>query len=350
MNEASVPIDIDPVLRRKRPLRDLLDDLGLYDYKPIAPAGLAPLDPGSEVLVVLEPVAERSSQRVLLKERHSYLSDDEYRLQLELHRHLFRNGGPVAPLPEFVADRLPLITPDGRLFSLQAWVEGRALNADSLSDLAALGDALACFHLATADFKWTASPDVHKEPRERFEKAEFYRYLLRNYLGDSPDPLEMSLYAALRHARAQLDALYEKTGPEPRQPIHGDSDPANALRLSHKCVLLDYDDVHLSTRAADLAWLLTLCAGLKPVAGPVALRFRSTWSKPHLDTIIGSYQARARLDYAGTQALRWWMVAAVICAVVDCFHHNGWLIEPTPLRREGRKALSLIDELKDIDL
>ena len=350
MNEAKVPIDDGRVVRRDRPLRTLLDELGLNDYKPIGPGGLMSMDPGSEVFVVLEPAAEQSHQRVLLKERHSYLSDDEYRLQMELHRHLFRNGGPVVPLPEFAADRLPLMTPDGRLFGLQDWMEGRSLNADSLTDLAALADTLACFHLAAVDFNWTASSDVHKEPRDRFGKAEFYLSLLHNYFENPPDPLETRLYAALRYAGAQLDGLYDKTGPEPLQPIHGDPDPANALLLSHKCVLLDYDDAHLSTRAADLAWLLTLCAGLKPVAGPVALTFRSTWSKPHLEAIIESYQARARLDHAGTHALRWWLVAAVICVVVDNFHHNGWSLEPAALRREGRKALSLIEELKDIQL
>lgn len=341
---------VQPVFAGDRPMRELLDELGLQDYESVESTTSMIQDCGQEVFAVLKPVSNKNSERLLLKERRSYLSDAEFRKHIELHRHIFRNCGPVVPLPASFVDRLPLSTPNKRLFEVLTWVEGSPVNPESASDLALLGNTLARFHIAAADFCWVASPDLHKEPRDRFAKAEFYRPLLRDGLGKSCHPLETRLYELLQHARTRLDSINCLIGPEALQAIHGDPDTVNALIVTDGCLLLDYDDAHLSTRAADLAWLATLTSGMERVVGSVQYSFRAEWSRPLLKAIIGGYQKRMALGTPGLEGLRWWMTASIVCAAVDCFFDDGCLVDRSRLNAECSRALELISELERMQL
>lgn len=332
------------------PLRELLDELGLRDYMAASAPGRPLTAPGREVFALLREAARPQAPRLLLKQRQAYLSDAEFRLHVELHRHLFRAAAPVVPLPPGFAEKLPLEAADGRLFELQVWVGGRTPRADSPADLKLLGGALAEFHAAAASFPWRGGAEVHGEPRQRFAKADFYRRRLRDALGASADALEAPLYELLGRARARLEAAYAEFGPEPLQPVHGDPDTHNGLILDGRCLLFDYDDAHLSTRAADLAWLLTLCAGLRQLDERVPYTFRDRWSEEGLRAILDAYLRAAPLEPSGRAALRWWMVAATVCATVDCFFHGECLVELSRLRDECARAIGLIHELEHIEL
>jgi Ser/Thr protein kinase RdoA (MazF antagonist) len=312
-------------------LDELLTELGLEGWCPVD-GGVRGGTEEDHLVAVLS----RDGTSIVLKERAAYLSDEEFDCVVSNNRALARAGAPVPPVPEALARLVARRAPAGRRFSTVLWVGGRPLDPDAREDLECLGRALARFHRAARQIDAT-EPRVRSEPRERFGKARHHRRLLESRLGpELTDELYERLVAAQR-----LVAGYP-AGAMPSQLLHGDVDPHNAVRTESGCVLLDVDDMHSGPVISDLAWLAILTAGMRRTADEAGYTFRDEWDGERCDAVLGAYRSEARLERT-PPGLRPWLVASVVCAMTDCFHHNRWLVDERRLRDEAMRALHLAD-------
>jgi Ser/Thr protein kinase RdoA (MazF antagonist) len=312
----------------------VLSALGLSAYQPVE-GGVW----GEGLLAAVR--RDDSGERLLLKEKRSYLSDAELLVHLDLHRFAAGRGAPVAPIPPALVDRLPLRLPEGRLIEVQTWIGGRKVDPQSAADVAAAGRALARFHRAAEGFPWPAGSCLHQEPRERFGKAEYYRSFLALVLEDAEHPLLLELYDDLADARRSLRDL------EPERPLHGDPAPSNFLIEEGECVLIDLDDAHLGPPDEDLAWLMTMCGALR-WRGETCLGLCEGW-EPELTRAAWAGYRSEQPESGEPLRLRPWLVASVVCAVVDCLTDEGGLILPREEFEENcHRALWLIDQTEDL--
>lgn len=323
-----------------RPLVALLEDLALDGWSPVLAAAPchAAKDPGAAIRAVLE----RDGERIVLKERATYLGVEEFRFQVAAHRRLADAGAPVPAVPAGLADRVAACAPAGRDFHVYAWVDGRTLRADAPADVACLAASLARFHAHSTSLVDEAGGLRHREPRDRFGKTRFYRPLLDRGLGSLARDRADRLYRALDDAEAAL------THRSRLCVLHGDVDVDNAVASGEECVLIDLDDLHVGPPLSDLAWLMTLTAGMAKSPGPPAYRFREAWNTELLQAIADGYAAGATLHADDRADLPSWLVASIACATVDAFYHDGWLIDARAVATEVDLALSLIDAVDDV--
>jgi Ser/Thr protein kinase RdoA (MazF antagonist) len=274
---------------------------------------------------------------VLLKERAPYLAEEEFDYQLRAHRELARAGAPVPAVPEAIADLVAARAPSGRAFSVQAFVHGRAPCAESEKDLAEIGLAVARFHAASAAVEPPAPGMRQLEPRDRFGKARRYVRLLERTLPARVGGVVDDLRDRLDRAAAAVDPS------APRVLQHGDVDLPNALLTPNGCVLVDLDDMHCDPRVSDIAWLITLTAGMARTPDLPGYAFRDAWGVSLGDAVVAGYERCSRLSAAERRQFPFWLIASVVCAAVDAFFHDDWLVQRSRLADELARGLHLID-------
>ncbi|SHG39340.1 Phosphotransferase enzyme family protein [Streptoalloteichus hindustanus] len=289
---------------------------------------------GGEMTWLVRSNSGLTPELVVVKRKRDYLSESEFLAHCAVHRRLADAGGPVPGLPASAPDN-PVRGPDGALYEIWEWVEGRPVDVASPADLAALGAALAEFHLL-ADGALDGVDLDPKEPHDRFEKARFHFPLLAEGLGDAGAEQHRALVAAwtAAHERARRET------PLPANVLHGDPCPENVLVTGPgRAVLLDLDDVHPGPAVSDLAWSLTRVGAVVPEGDG----FRDRWHAEAVAAVLDGYRSRRPLSAAERAALPHWIVASLCCAASDQLYDYGWKIDTAALPAECDRVLALAE-------
>lgn len=281
----------------------------------------------------------------LLKQQRAYLGNEEFEMHIALHWHAYEAGGPVVR-PLSFAGRKMLTTALGERAEAQALIGGRSPAPNDATQLRRAAASLAQFHDSVVGFERKVR---HAEPRDRFDKAGFYRQYLE---GASVAPaLVEALYGRLADAqslagltRNASDRIYRW------QMVHGDPAPSNFIVDDDgKIWIIDLDDAHWAVPAEDLAWLVCMTAALEWLPGQVpAFRLRDAWETSLLHAVMAGYADACGIARLDVDALRPWLCASLVCMVVDCFLEMCLPLVPADeLAWICERAAVMVDETLD---
>lgn len=192
---------------------------------------------------------QTSRGHFVVRRNQQRLNDATHRYRHNLINRLNERGFP-APMLIPTRDGATLLRLDGRLYEVQAYIDGKDYDPDRPQQLVSIGTTLAAYHAAVQGF---ALPPDQAQPRysSRSIMALTERLIECDVMGDLSASLAWYDARAAQLRAALPSASYVRL---PHCVIHGDMHSGNLRFVGDRVVaLLDYDQVAWDARIVDLA-------------------------------------------------------------------------------------------------
>lgn len=242
-------------------------------------------------------IASSKGRSYILKERSSYLNNDEFLLHVKLHAHLDSLRSPVVPIV-LARGKTPVLTWAGSLYEIHEWIESAPFGFNTTDDLRDAGKVLAAFISAAASYSGTSQERSWLYPSQRHLFApdlcrDIVHYLAHIDRSVSPirtwhHGLESRILLNYLH---KTESKLEGVG-FPQQFIHGDIQRFNFLRTHDgRQYIIDFERVHWGYRLSDIVCGCVMSGVIDAPENKPQANIRDKWNWPHVEAILNGYSS-----------------------------------------------------------